>query len=74
MVNDPQLAARSMLIAMPHPLVPDLKVPTSPLKLADTPPTVRRYPPALGEHNEEVLAELGYSEKDMDGLNADGVL
>lgn len=31
----------------------------SPLRLADTPPVVRRGPPALGEHTAEVLAELG---------------
>ena len=73
-VNDPQVAARNMLVSIPHPLVPDLKVPASPLKLTDTPPTVRRYPPTLGEHNQEVLAELGYSEGDMAGLKAEGVL
>ena len=32
----------------------------SPLRLVDTPPVLRRAPPALGEHTDEVLAELGF--------------
>ena len=31
----------------------------SPLRLMATPPVLRRAPPALGEHTDEVLAELG---------------
>ena len=73
-VNDAQVAARNMMVPIAHPQVPDLKVPGSPLKLADMPPTVRRYPPDLGEHNGEVLAELGYSGEDVARLKDDGVI
>lgn len=47
-IEDAQVNARNMIVDMPHPRVPDLKVPGSPLKLADTPPSIRRPPPMLG--------------------------
>ena len=73
-VTDPQVLARDMMVSIPHPQVPDLKVPGSPLKLTDTPPTVRHYPPSLGEHNEEVLAELGYGTEEIARFKEKGVI
>ena len=73
-VNDPQVLARNMVVKVPHPQVPDLRVPNSPLKLAATPPTVRRHPPLLGEHNEEILAEAGYSRDQISQLIKKGVI
>jgi formyl-CoA transferase len=55
--------------------VPELKVPGSPLKLYDTPPNVaKRRPPMLGEHNDEVLGELGYSKEQIDQFTEEGVI
>ena len=55
--HDPQLAARNMLL--PVSGGDDLLVPGSPLKFAGTAPEQTRPPaPALGEHTEQVLAEL----------------
>ena len=65
LVQDPQVRSRNMVVKVPHPDIPDLEVPGSPLRLAESPATVRRYPPRLGEHNDEVLQELGYSEEDI---------
>ena len=61
-LNDPQVLSRDMVVEIPHPEVPDLKVPGSPLKLTATPPTFRRHPPLLGQHNEEILAVAGYNQ------------
>jgi crotonobetainyl-CoA:carnitine CoA-transferase CaiB-like acyl-CoA transferase len=55
---DPQVLAREMAVTVPHPLQPALKLVASPIKMSATPPTVRRPPPVLGEHTDEVLAEL----------------
>ncbi|MGN8554499.1 UNVERIFIED_CONTAM: CoA transferase [Microbacterium sp. SLM126] len=46
----------------------------SPLRLSDTPPTLRHAPPALGQHTDEVLREcLGLREQDVAALRARGV-
>ena len=74
LVSDPQVVARDMMVSIPHPQVPDLKAPGSPLKLADMPASVRRYPPLLGEHSQEVVSELGYSVEEVDRLREEGVI
>jgi crotonobetainyl-CoA:carnitine CoA-transferase CaiB-like acyl-CoA transferase len=73
-VADPQVLARNMVVNVPHPNVPDLRMAGSPLKLTETPPTVRRHPPLLGQHNEEVLTELGYNSQDIARLRETGVI
>jgi crotonobetainyl-CoA:carnitine CoA-transferase CaiB-like acyl-CoA transferase len=56
-LNDPQIKHRGMIVELEHP-VGALKMLGSPLHLEGTPVTYRRRPPLLGEHTEEVLAEL----------------
>ena len=73
-VNDAQVRARNMVVAIPHPNVPDLRVAGSPLKLSETPPSIRHHPPLLGQHNDEILGELGYSAKDIARLKQAGVI
>ena len=73
-VNDPQVNARNMIAQLAHPNVPDLRIPNSPLKLSETPSAIRRPSPLLGQHNDEILAELGYSSDAVEGLRARGVI
>jgi len=51
----PQVAARDMLVEMWHPTVGALRQIGLPIKLDRTPATIRRPPPLLGQHDEEVL-------------------
>ena len=46
----------------------------SPLRLKNTPPVLRRAPPALGEHTDEVLAELGMDAAKIAALKQAGVV
>jgi formyl-CoA transferase len=44
------------------------------MRLVDTPPVLRRPPPALGEHTDEVLGELGLDTAAIAALRANGIV
>ena len=46
----------------------------SPVKLSETPPSVRTAPPMLGQHTDAVLTELGYDRAAIADLRATGVI
>ena len=73
---DPQIEARGMQIGMPHPLAgEDVRLVGSPIRLSRTPVSYRRAPPTLGQHTDEVLAELlGLSDGERDALHEEGVI
>ncbi len=71
---DPQVQARGMTVAMPHPLSDHLRLVASPMKLSATPVQYRRPPPLLGEHTDEVLAEAGLDAAEIAALRQAGVL
>ena len=73
-VSDPQVLARDMMVDLPHPEVSDLRIPGSPMKLTETPPVLRRPPPLLGQHNQEILGEIGYTAEGIAGLRREGVI
>ena len=61
MLGDPQLAARDMIATLMHPTAGATRVIGAPIKLSDTPASVRTAPPVLGQHTDLVLGEFGYS-------------
>lgn len=57
--DDPQVISRAMIAALDHPVAGRQRTLGIPVKLSDTPGALRRPAPLLGEHTNEVLAELG---------------
>jgi crotonobetainyl-CoA:carnitine CoA-transferase CaiB-like acyl-CoA transferase len=53
-----QVKARGIEIALPHPTAGQVKLVRSPMKMSATPATSAKAPPLLGQHTDEVLAEL----------------
>ncbi|QJR11326.1 Succinyl-CoA--L-malate CoA-transferase beta subunit [Usitatibacter rugosus] len=74
MLEDPQVAAREMVVEVDHAKAGRMKTLGLPLKFSDTPGEVRRGAPTLGQHTREVLADLGYSATEMDQLIASGAV
>ena len=65
---DPHFNGRNAFTEIEHPDAGLLKYPGRPFIMGETPWSVRRPAPRLGEHNAEVLTALGYSEADMTRL------
>jgi formyl-CoA transferase len=62
---DPQSQHLEMSIPTPHPKAPDWRTPGFPYRLSETRAEVRMPAPLLGEHTEQVLREIGYSDDEL---------
>ncbi|HLA35401.1 MAG TPA: CaiB/BaiF CoA-transferase family protein [Rhodocyclaceae bacterium] len=74
MMRDPQFLAREMLQKAVLPDGKEFRIPGIVPKLSLTPGETRWLGPALGEHTDEVLLNLGYAESDIVRLRMDGVI
>ena len=73
-VEDPQLLANNYVIDINHPTYGQTKTMGFPWDLSDTPASWRRRAPKLGEHTEEVLLEIGYSQEELATLRDEGAI
>jgi crotonobetainyl-CoA:carnitine CoA-transferase CaiB-like acyl-CoA transferase len=73
--NSPQTKAREYFVEVDHPVAGKADYPGPPYKWTETPATVRRPAPCLGEHNEEIYCqELGLSRDDLATLRGGGIV
>ena len=56
--TDPQVIAREMIVGLDHPRFGHVRVPSSPIRLSETPPSYRHAPPLVGEHTDAILSEV----------------
>ncbi|MGP1630425.1 MAG: CaiB/BaiF CoA transferase family protein, partial [Giesbergeria sp.] len=75
--DDAQVQARGLRVALPRDAgdgITQIVGVASPLRLSSNPPVLRHAPPALGQHTDEVLAELGLDAARIAALRASGVV
>jgi crotonobetainyl-CoA:carnitine CoA-transferase CaiB-like acyl-CoA transferase len=72
--SDPQYQARDMILNIAHPQFGHLKVPGIVPKLSKTPGSVQWLGPKLGEHNIEVLKNIGLSDQQIKKMAEQGVI
>ena len=74
MLEDPQYQAREAIVETEHPVFGRIKMQNAFPRLSETPGKVRWPGPALGEHTDQVLGELGLSAERIAELRARGVI
>jgi formyl-CoA transferase len=72
--EDEQVRALGLSVKIRHPRLGEQEVQNLPVTLSRTPGAVRTASPDLGEHTDQVLAELGYSREEIAALHRDGAV
>ena len=73
LLDDEQIQAREFFASVEHPVMGEVTYPGAPAKLGDSPWRAGRAP-LLGEHNGEILGQLGYTENDINQMGAEGII
>jgi crotonobetainyl-CoA:carnitine CoA-transferase CaiB-like acyl-CoA transferase len=71
---DPHTAARDMVRSVEHPSAGAMRTLGIPFRFGETPASIRRPPPMLSQHTDEVLAGLGYSPDEVEALRRERIV
>jgi crotonobetainyl-CoA:carnitine CoA-transferase CaiB-like acyl-CoA transferase len=71
--TDPQVQHRQMRQTIPHPTAGTYEAVGIPIKLDESPGSIRHAPPLLGEHTEAILSEIGFSSSEIARMLTSGV-
>ncbi len=74
LLEDPQVVANGLVAQIDHPLMGPVRMVGAPIQMSQTPLRVQGPSPSLGQHNDEVMAQLGYSPDEIAGLRERGVI
>jgi crotonobetainyl-CoA:carnitine CoA-transferase CaiB-like acyl-CoA transferase len=70
----PQMRARGLFEEVDHPLIGPHPTPVLPFRMPGVDRWTRRHAPTMGEHNAEILRELGLTDADLERLTNDGII
>ncbi len=73
-LSDPQVARNRTVFEAEDAEAGQIRYLRNPVRLQDTPPSLRRHPPRLGEHTDEVLRAAGLSDGEIAALRASAVI
>ena len=73
-IKDPQTNLNNMFMDIKGELIEDLQVVSPPLNIENAPRINATKAPKLGEHNVEILKELGYTDKEIKGMQNNKVI
>ncbi|HLY22980.1 MAG TPA: CoA transferase [bacterium] len=71
---DPQVGALGLDVMLPHPAYGPLRTVGTAFRFSETPASLRLAPPLVGQHTDEVLAEIGYDAGEIARLRAAGAV
>ena len=74
MADDLQVLANDLLVEMDHPVAERIGMVGPIIRLHETPAAAQCPPPTLGQHNDEILAELGYSAAEIGSLREASII
>lgn len=74
LMADPQVEANEMVVSVKHPVRGEMKMLSLPVKFQGTPQLRDAPPPLLGQHTEDILLGLGYTEEEIDSLSNEEVI
>jgi len=73
-LSDPHVDVREMVLEIEHPKAGMIKLTGVPVKLSLTPGEVTAAPPTLGQHTDQILEEIGYSNVDIVNFREKGII
>jgi crotonobetainyl-CoA:carnitine CoA-transferase CaiB-like acyl-CoA transferase len=73
-INDPQLRANDIVVPLEDAGGKLTSTVSSPIQVHGVTKVPARRAPALGEHNEEILKQLGFSATEIDGFRSNGAV